>query len=42
MAQLSSEERIKRVEMAPAEVQTMVAKAFFKRWYWWWRCSIFI
>ena len=30
MAQLSSEERIKRVEMAPAEVQTMVAKAFLK------------
>ena len=30
MAQLSSEERIKRVEMAPAEVQTMVAKAFLR------------
>jgi len=30
MAQLSSEERIKRVEMAPTEVQTMVAKAFLR------------
>ncbi len=30
MAQLSSEERIKRVELAPAEVQTMVAKAFLR------------
>ena len=30
MAQLSSEERIKRVEMAPIEVQTMVAKAFLR------------
>ena len=30
MAQLSSEERIKRVEMAPVEVQTMVAKAFLR------------
>ena len=30
MAQLSSEEKIKRVEMAPAEVQTMVAKAFLR------------
>ena len=30
MAQLSSEERIKRVEKAPAEVQTMVAKAFLR------------
>ena len=30
MAQLSSEERIKRVEMAPAKVQTMVAKAFLR------------
>ena len=30
MAQLSSEERIKRVEQAPAEVQTMVAKAFLR------------
>lgn len=30
MAQLSSEERIIRVEMAPAEMQTMVAKAFLR------------
>lgn len=30
MAQLSSEERIARVEQAPAEVQTMVAKAFLR------------
>lgn len=30
MAQLSSEERIKRVEMAPAEVQVRVAKAFLR------------
>lgn len=30
MAQLSSEERIKRVEMAPVEVQIMVAKAFLR------------
>ena len=30
MAQLSSEERIKRVESAPVEVQTMVAKAFLR------------
>ena len=30
MAQLSSEERIKRVELAPVEVQTMVAKAFLR------------
>ena len=30
MAQLSSEERIKRVEMAPVEAQTMVAKAFLR------------
>ena len=28
--QLSSEERIKRVEMAPAEIQTRVAKAFLR------------
>ena len=30
MAQLSSEERIRRVELAPKEVQTMVAKAFLR------------
>lgn len=30
MAQLSSEERIARVEQAPVEVQTMVAKAFLR------------
>jgi len=30
MAQLSSEERIKRVEQAPSEVQTMIAKAFLR------------
>lgn len=30
MAQLSSEERIARVEQAPAEVQVMVAKAFLR------------
>ena len=30
MAQLSSEERIARVELAPIEVQTMVAKAFLR------------
>lgn len=30
MAQLSSEERIKRVEMAPAEIQIRVAKAFLR------------
>lgn len=30
MAQLSSEERIKRVEQAPIEVQAMVAKAFLR------------
>lgn len=30
MAQLSSEERIKRIEQAPLEVQTMVAKAFLR------------
>lgn len=30
MAQLSSEERIARVEQAPIEVQTMVAKAFLR------------
>lgn len=30
MAQLSWEERIKRVEMAPKEMQTMVAKAFLR------------
>ncbi len=30
MAQLSSEERIKRIEQAPAIVQTMVAKAFLR------------
>lgn len=30
MAQLTSEERIKRVEMAPVEVQTRVAKAFLR------------
>ncbi len=30
MAQLSSEERIKRVEQAPVEVQTMVAKAYLR------------
>ena len=30
MAQLSSKERIARVEQAPVEVQTMVAKAFLR------------
>lgn len=30
MAQLSIEEKIKRIEMAPVEVQTMVAKAFLR------------
>ena len=30
MAQLSSEERIARVEQAPVEVQIMVAKAFLR------------
>ena len=30
MAQLSSEERIARVEQAPIEMQTMVAKAFLR------------
>lgn len=30
MAQLSSEERIARIEQAPAEVQTMVAKAYLR------------
>lgn len=30
MAQLSSEERIARVEQAPAEVQVKVAKAFLR------------
>lgn len=30
MAQLSSEERIARIEQAPVEVQTMVAKAFLR------------
>ena len=30
MAQLSSEERIRRIELAPAEVQTRVAKAFLR------------
>ena len=30
MARLSSEERIARVEQAPVEVQTMVAKAFLR------------
>ena len=30
MAQLSTEEKIRRIEMAPVEVQTMVAKAFLR------------
>lgn len=30
MAQLSIEEKIRRIEMAPVEVQTMVAKAFLR------------
>ena len=30
MAQLSSEERIRRVEMAPLEIQNRVAKAFLR------------
>ena len=30
MAQLSSQERIARVEQAPIEMQTMVAKAFLR------------
>lgn len=30
MAQLSTEERIKRIELAPVEVQTMVAKAYIR------------
>ena len=30
MAQLSAEERIKRIELAPVEVQTMVAKAYIR------------
>src|SRR5574344_697597 len=30
MAQLSTEERIRRIELAPNEIQTMVAKAFIR------------
>lgn len=30
MAQLSTEERIRRIEMAPAEMQVCVAKAFLR------------
>lgn len=30
MAQLSTEERIRRIEMAPAEMQVSVAKAFLR------------
>lgn len=30
MSKLSTEERIKRIEMAPAEMQVMVAKAYLR------------